>query len=553
MSATEIGQQFVQHYYNCFDNDKKQLQSLYDVVGDDDNGCDDDNDYNDNIDSIVDVIVDIAYDNDNEWATLLQTSNQTNPTNNYANESHLTYEKNSFKGQAKIMEFFGNLNMQVKRQITSFDCQPTPNGVLVLVTGNMSIDGNPPLKFTQVFNLYKTAASYILLNDFFRLNESSLGQYFGFDHVTFWVGNALQAAQWYCARFGFENVAYRGLETGDREYVTHVIKLNDIFMAFVSPLTTDNTEFGKHMQLHGDGVKDVAFQVDDVAAIYKAAVAAGAKSIREPYETKDENGNVTIATIMSPYGDTTHSFVDRRNYKGAFLPGYSAKVFVDPLSKITTSAGLLHIDHVVSNHADQMMTPVVEWYEKVLKFHRFWSVDDKTIHTEYSSLRSIVVTDQNEKVKLPINEPANGKKKSQIQEYVDFYAGGGVQHIALRTNDIIQSVSIMKQRGVQFLSVPASYYVSLREKLAHAPITVKEDLDKLEALHILIDYDDKGYLLQIFTKNVEDRPTVFFEVIQRNGHEGFGAGNFRALFEAIEREQEKRGNFTTSESSTTTL
>ncbi|EFA77109.1 4-hydroxyphenylpyruvate dioxygenase [Heterostelium album PN500] len=366
------------------------------------------------------------------------------------------------------------------------------------------------------------------------------GEYFGFDHVTFWVGNALQAAGWYIARFGFENVAYRGLETGDRKYVTHVIKQDKIFMSFVSPLTCDDEVFADHMKRHGDGVRDVAFTVSDVNAIYEQAVASGAKSIRAPETISDEHGSVVIATIASPYGETSHTFVDRSKYTGAFLPGYTDKVIDDPLSKIAATPGLLHIDHIVSNQPDLQMTPVVEWYENVLKFHRFWSVDDKTIHTEYSSLRSIVVTDKDEAIKMPINEPANGKKKSQIQEYVDFYAGAGVQHIALRTNDIISSVAAMKARGVQFLSVPKSYYTSLREKLAHAPITVKEDLDRLEQLHILIDYDDKGYLLQIFTKNVEDKPTVFFEVIQRNNHQGFGAGNFKSLFEAIEREQEKR-------------
>eukprot|EP01133_Synstelium_polycarpum_P001481 gene1481-1719_t len=352
----------------------------------------------------------------------------------------------------------------------------------------------------------------------------------------------MQAAAWYIARFGFENVAYRGLETGDREYVTHVIKHDKIILTFVSPLRTDDEVFGKHITAHGDGVKDVAFTVQDVRVIYDQAVAAGAKSIKAPYELKDDCGTVVLATIASPYGDTTHTFVDRSNYTGVFLPGYSTNVIQDPFSKITGPVGLLHIDHIVSNQPDLQMTPVVEWYENVLKFQRFWSVDDKTIHTEYSSLRSIVVTDQNERVKMPINEPANGIRKSQIQEYVDFYAGAGVQHIALRTDDIINSVSKLRERGVQFLSVPKSYYVALREKLAHAPISVKEDLDQLEKLHILIDYDDKGYLLQIFTKNVEDRPTVFFEIIQRNNHQGFGAGNFRALFEAIEREQEKRGN-----------
>ncbi|KAF2076868.1 hypothetical protein CYY_001835 [Polysphondylium violaceum] len=371
--------------------------------------------------------------------------------------------------------------------------------------------------------------------------DKNIGEYFGFDHITFWVGNALQAASWYITRFGFENVAYSGLETGNRQYATHVVKQNDIIYAFCSPLTADNETFATFVKRHGDGVKDIAFKVTDVKSIYDQAIAAGAKSVTAPHEIKDEFGVVTMATIEA-FDDTTHTFVDRSQYKGAFLPNYSYKVVEDPLSKITGPVGLQFVDHIVSNHADQQMTPIVQWYEKVMKFHRFWSVDDKTIHTEFSSLRSIVVTDVNERVKMPINEPANGKRKSQIQEYVDFYNGAGVQHVALNTNDIIDSVSKLKQRGVQFLSVPKSYYVALREKLAHAPITVKEDLDKLEDLHILIDYDEKGYLLQIFTKNAEDKPTVFYEIIQRNNHQGFGAGNFRALFEAIEREQEKRGN-----------
>ncbi|KAN0027020.1 hypothetical protein ACTFIU_009699 [Dictyostelium citrinum] len=364
----------------------------------------------------------------------------------------------------------------------------------------------------------------------------------GFDHVTFWVGNALQAATYYNARFGFENLAYSGLETGNREYATHVVRQNNIVMAFASPLTGDNKDYADHMMRHGDGVKDIAFNVKDVKHIYDEAVKAGAKSVKEPHQIKDEHGVVTLATIMSPYGETTHTFVDRSQYKGGFLPGFSYKVVSDPLSKITEPVGLNLMDHVVSNHADKMMEPVVQWYENVLQFHRFWSVDDKTIHTEYSSLRSVVVADKSENVKLPINEPANGIRKSQIQEYVDFYNGAGVQHIALKTDNIIDAITKLRARGVTFLTVPKTYYTSLREKLEHSSVQIKEDLDILEKLHILIDYDDKGYLLQIFTNNVEDKPTVFFEIIQRNNHNGFGAGNFKSLFEAIERQQETRGN-----------
>jgi len=257
----------------------------------------------------------------------------------------------------------------------------------------------------------------------------------------------------------------------------------------------------------------------------------------------DNDGTVIIATIAT-YGDVHHSFVERRNYKGAFLPGYRAVSEDDPLYHFVASTKLDFIDHVVGNQPDLNMVPIVEWYEKVLGFHRFWSVDDKMIHTEYSSLRSIVVTDKDEKVKMPLNEPANGKRKSQIQEYVDYYGGAGVQHIALNTSDIIESVKNLKARGLKFLQAPKSYYKTLKEKLALAPIKVTEDLDVLEQLNILIDYDDKGYLLQIFTKCVEDRPTLFLEIIQRHNHFGFGAGNFKSLFEAIERDQADRGNLT---------
>jgi len=293
-------------------------------------------------------------------------------------------------------------------------------------------------------------------------------------------------------------------------------------------------------------VKDVAFRVDDCRAIYNQAIERGAKSVREPLEASDDNGSVIMATIAT-YGDVLHSFVERKNYRGAFMPGYRAITEEDPLSKITAAIKLNFIDHVVGNQADLEMVPVVEWYEKVLGFHRFWTVDDKMIHTEYSSLRSIVVTDSEERVKMPINEPANGKRKSQIQEFVDYYAGAGVQHIAMNTDDIIDTVTQLRARGMKFLNAPKSYYKNLRQKLALSPTKVTEDLDTLERLHILIDYDDKGYLLQIFTKCVEDRPTLFLEVIQRHNHQGFGAGNFKSLFEAIEADQAERGNLTVTD------
>lgn len=376
--------------------------------------------------------------------------------------------------------------------------------------------------------------------------------YHGFDHLKFYVSNALQAATWYIARAGFHHVAYRGLETGSRETVHHVIKQGQIFFEFISAYNPEGKvmeEMGAQISKHGDHVKDIAFKVDDCRALYQVAVQKGAKSVLAPTETSDADGHVVMASIQT-YGNVVHTFVQRKDYKGVFLPGYKAITEEDPLSKITPSPNLLFIDHVVGNQPDMAMTPIVEWYEKVLNFHRFWTVDDKMIHTEYSSLRSVVVADKDEQIKMPINEPANGKRKSQIQEFVEYYGGAGVQHIALSTDNIIDTVSQLKARGLKFLSVPKTYYTALREKLKVAPIKVKEDLDKLESLHILIDYDDKGYLLQIFTKCVEDRPTLFLEIIQRNNHQGFGAGNFKSLFESIEKDQAERGNLTEMKTNT---
>ncbi len=333
------------------------------------------------------------------------------------------------------------------------------------------------------------------------------------------------------------------METGHRDRVEHVIRQHNITFIFVSAYGVDDAEFTAHLGRHGDGVKDVAFTVDDVRGVFQLAVKSGGHVVREPYELTDEHGTVVLATIKT-YGDTTHTFIERKNYKGAFLPGYKpVDGSNDPLTKIGQDIPNLEVvDHVVGNQPLMEMEPAVQYYEKVLKFHRFWSVDEDVIHTDFSALKSIVVTDKDEVIKMPINEPAKGKKVSQIQEYVDYYGGPGVQHIALKTSDIIHSVAQLRARGVEFLRVPSTYYKALREKLASASINVTEDINKLEELSILVDYDDKGYLLQIFTKPVEDRPTLFYEVIQRRNHQGFGAGNFRALFEAIEREQDERGN-----------
>ncbi|KAF0975200.1 hypothetical protein FDP41_005953 [Naegleria fowleri] len=374
------------------------------------------------------------------------------------------------------------------------------------------------------------------------------GRFLSFDYVEFWVGNALQARDYYISRFGFRPYAYRGLETGSKEIVTHVVRQNDAILAFSSPLLPASKsalarEMTAHQAEHGDGVRDIAFTVDNAEAIYKAAVENGAISVREPQTLTDpELGSVKIASVKT-YGDTIHTFVERSNFKGKFLPGF--KVIEqdgdDPFQSFTPEVGLLNIDHIVGNQGWNEMVNICEWYEQKLGFHRFWSVDDSVIHTEYSALKSIVMTDKEENIKMPINEPAKGKKMSQIEEFVNFYGGAGAQHIALRTNDIIHAVTQMRARGVSFLPTPDSYYDNLRKRLAHAPITVKEDIDVLQKLKILVDFDDKGYLLQIFTKPVEDRPTLFYEIIQRQNNSGFGAGNFKALFESIEHEQERRG------------
>merc|ERR1711976_188958 len=368
------------------------------------------------------------------------------------------------------------------------------------------------------------------------------GRFIGFAHVTFWVGNAKQAASHYCARLGFESFAYKGLETGSRQVAAHAIKQNDIVFVFASGLEPNNPkDMGEHLTMHGDGVKDIAFEVEDLDAIYKRSVERGASVVREPWDESDENGSVRFVTIRT-YGDTTHTFIDRSKYNGLFLPGYVAPKHTDPLCGLLPDCMLQKVDHIVGNQPDREMTGVADWYEHNLMFHRFWSVDDDTMHTEYSALRSIVVTNYEETIKMPINEPAPGKRKSQIQEYVDYYGGAGVQHIAMSTPDIISTIKNMRARGQMFLEVPDKYYDNLKERLKTAPITVKEDMDELQRLKILVDFDDKGYLLQIFTKLMQDRPTLFLEVIQRFNHQGFGAGNFKSLFEAIEADQAERGN-----------
>ncbi|XP_012257216.1 4-hydroxyphenylpyruvate dioxygenase [Athalia rosae] len=366
------------------------------------------------------------------------------------------------------------------------------------------------------------------------------GKFLSFHHLTFWVGNAKQAANFYCARMGFEPLGYRGLETGTRDKASHAVRQNKIVFVFESPYQPDNEEMAVQLSRHGDGVHDIAFTVEDIYAIVKIAKERGAKIVRDVWEERDDFGVVRFATVQT-YGDTQHTFVDRSEYKGAFLPGFR-EAKKDPLTQLLPPVKLNFVDHVVGNQPNNEMESVTKWYEQCLQFHRFWSVDDTQLHTEFSALRSIVVTNWEETIKMPINEPAPGKKLSQIQEYVDYYGGAGVQHIALNTNDIISAIGNLRARGMEFLDVPDSYYDLLRNRLRNSRVQITEDLSILQKLKILIDYDDDGYLLQIFTKNMQDRPTLFIEVIQRHNHNGFGAGNFQALFEAIEFEQAKRGN-----------
>ncbi|KAI1627820.1 4-hydroxyphenylpyruvate dioxygenase [Exophiala viscosa] len=386
-------------------------------------------------------------------------------------------------------------------------------------------------------------------------SSKNVASYRGYDNVHWWVGNAKQAAAYYVTRMGFERIAYRGLETGSRILASHVVRNGDVTFVLTSPLQSSDCtiaslsdedrkllrEMQDHLKTHGDAVRDVAFEVDDVAAVYDAAVAKGAHAVQRPKTVSDEFGSATYAQIRT-YGDTIHTLIERQQYKGAFLPGYRAVNEVERTAKYLPKVDLMHVDHCVGNQDWDEMEAACEYYEKTLGFHRFWSVDDKDICTDYSALKSIVMASPDEKIKMPINEPATGIRKSQIEEYVDWYNGAGVQHIALRTDDIISSVTNLRERGIEFISVPDTYYVSMAKRLESAGMKLNEDFAALKELGILIDFDEGGYLLQLFTKHLMDRPTVFIEIIQRNNFSGFGAGNFKALFEAIEREQMARGN-----------
>jgi 4-hydroxyphenylpyruvate dioxygenase len=358
----------------------------------------------------------------------------------------------------------------------------------------------------------------------------------GTDYVEFYVGNAKQAAHFYKTAFGFQSHAYAGLETGMKDRVSYVLKQDKIRLVLTTALKSESP-IGEHVKKHGDGVKIIALWVEDARSAYEETMKRGAKSYQEPLVTSDANGEVVSAGIYT-YGETVHLFIERKNYRGEFLPG-----FVKWDSDYNPSpVGLKFIDHMVGNVGWGEMNTWVKWYEEVMGFVNFLSFDDKQIHTEYSALMSKVMSNGNGRIKFPINEPAKAKKRSQIEEYLDFYEGSGVQHIAVATDDIIKTVSLLRSRGIDFLSAPPqAYYDEIPARLGEHMKMMKEDIKELQRLSIMIDADEEGYLLQIFTKPVEDRPTLFFEIIQRMGARGFGAGNFKALFESIEREQEKRG------------
>ncbi len=353
----------------------------------------------------------------------------------------------------------------------------------------------------------------------------------GTDYVEFYVGNAKQAAHFYQSAFGFQPLAFAGLETGLKDRVSYVLRQDKITFVLTSSLVP-NSDIAAHHQKHGDGVKVIALWVDNASSVYQEAVARGARSYQTPQILKDENGEVVTAGVYT-YGETVHLFIERKNYRGTFLPGF---IEWNPTYK-PENTGLLFVDHIVGNVGWGEMDQVAEYYRTVFGFDQLISFDDKDISTEYTALKSKVMANDNFWVKFPINEPAKGLKKSQIEEFLDFYVGPGPQHVAMATDDISHTITALRSRGVEFLDVPDSYYNTITSRVG----TIEENLDEMKELRILIDRDDEGYLLQLFTKPVQDRPTFFFEIIQRKGAKSFGKGNFKALFESIEIEQSKRG------------
>ena len=356
---------------------------------------------------------------------------------------------------------------------------------------------------------------------------------YGTDYVEFYVGNAKQAAHFYMSAFGFQALAYAGPETGVMDKASYAVRQNKLTIVLTTPLRTNNP-IAEHIFKHGDGIKHIALMVDDATDAWKQTTNRGAENYLKPQTLTDNTGEMVISGI-NLYGDTAHLFIERKNYQGVFMPGFRS--WNNPHFQ-PTDTGLLYVDHCVGNVGWNQMNKWVKFYEDVMGFKNILSFDDEDISTEYSALMSKVMSNGNGFVKFPINEPAEGKKKSQVEEYLEFYDGAGVQHVAMATNDIVKTVKELMSRGVEFLKVPSSYYDDLLDRVGH----IDEDLEPLKELGILVDRDNEGYLLQLFSRPVEDRPTLFFEIIQRKGAKSFGKGNFKALFEAIEREQAARGN-----------
>jgi 4-hydroxyphenylpyruvate dioxygenase len=388
----------------------------------------------------------------------------------------------------------------------------------------VATEGNPLRPSGFAHFPYLCLNLHTMAQDFLPIN--------GTDYIEFYVGNAKQSALFYQYAFGFELVAYAGPEMGVRDKASYVLRQNKITLVLTTSLVPDS-EIADHVNRHGDGVKVLALWVDDARKSFEETVSRGAEVAKAPETLRDEFGEVIVASIKT-YGETVHTFVERKKYNGPFLPGYKPR----QSNRKTTPIGLKYVDHCVGNVELGKMNTWVDFYEKVMGFSLLVTFDDKDISTEYSALMSKVVSNGNGYIKFPINEPASGKKKSQIEEYLDFYRGAGVQHIAIATDDIIHTVGQLRERGVEFLYVPDTYYDDVMQRVGK----INEDLEELKKLNILIDRDEEGYLLQIFTKPVQDRPTVFFEIIERNGAKSFGKGNFKALFESIEREQALRGN-----------
>ncbi|GET41626.1 4-hydroxyphenylpyruvate dioxygenase [Microseira wollei] len=374
------------------------------------------------------------------------------------------------------------------------------------------------------------------------MNVSAQDSYhLGFDYVELWVGNAKQAASFYKTRLGFSLFAYRGLETGSRTWTSYALRQGEVTLIVSSALPPGNETFNAHLARHGDAVRDIAFRVTECELVYERAMAAGAVSVHPPQEYVDAHGRIVLATIKT-VGDTTHTLIERSGDGTTFLPGFVAINDPDPLAGRLASVGGLSLDHIGLNIPEGDLQLLVEWYERVLGFRRFFYIDDSIVHTQFSGLRSVVIADPSERIKMPLIEPASGLRKGQVEEFLEYHGGSGAQHFAVLTDDILASSQALRERGAETLKVPSGYYQRLHKLLGMADIKLQEDVEVLAEYNIMVDFDENGYLLQMFTKPMSDRPTAFFEFLQRRTFDGFGANNFRAIFEAIEQEQERRGN-----------